>query len=81
MKRFGTAALALGMTLAMATGSFAQTGRDGPQNGTSMDSQKGGSMDQKGGTMQNNKMQNDKMQSDKMQNDNMKKGTSGTMSK
>jgi pentapeptide MXKDX repeat protein len=76
MKRLGTAALALGMTFAMATGSFAQTGRDGPQNGTSMDSQKGGSMGQKGGTMQNNKMQNDNMQKE-----NMQKGSSGTTSK
>ena len=81
MKRLGTAALALGITLAIATGSYAQTGRDAPQNGTNVDSQKGGSMGQKGGTMQNNKMQNDNMQKGNMQNDTMQKGSSGTMSK
>ena len=79
MKRqLGTSALILGMTLAMISGSFAQTGRDSPQGGgASMDNSTGGSMGQKGstkgsgGAMQNGTMQNgtsgNKMQSDKMQ--------------
>jgi hypothetical protein len=65
MKRLGTVVLALGMTFAMATGSWAQVGRDSAQGGTGM-SQKGGSMGQKGSGMQNG---------------NMQKGSSGTMSK
>jgi pentapeptide MXKDX repeat protein len=81
MKRLGTTALALGITLAMATGSFAQTGRDEPQNGTTMDSQKGGSMSQKGSTMQKNNMQNDNMKKGNVQSDTTQRGSSGTMSK
>jgi hypothetical protein len=74
VKTVGMAALALGMTLAMATGSSAQTGRDSPQqnNGTmGSDGQKGGSMGQKGSTTQ--------MQNGNMQKGNM--GSSGTMNK
>jgi pentapeptide MXKDX repeat protein len=81
MKRLGTTALAVGITLAMASGSFAQTGRDEPQNGTNMDSQKGGSMGQKGSTMQKNNMQSDNMKKGNMHNDTMQKGSSNTMSK
>lgn len=70
MKRIGTFALAIGMTLALATGSYAQVGRDSPQSGSGMSNgsmnQKGGSMGQKGSTMQHN---------------NMDKGSSGTMGK
>jgi hypothetical protein len=62
------------MTLAMATGSWAQVGRDSGQGetaagtGSSTDSlsQKGGSMGQKGNSMQNGPMQ---------------KGSSGTVNK
>jgi hypothetical protein len=70
MKRLGAAVLALGMTLALAPTSYAQTGRDSPQNGSGMSNgsmnQKGGSMGQKGSTTQHN---------------NMEKGSSGTMGK
>jgi hypothetical protein len=72
MRKLGTVALAVGMTLAMATGSWAQVGRDTPKgaagSGSSTDSmsQKDGSMGQKGNSMQNGTMQ---------------KGSSGTMSK
>jgi hypothetical protein len=75
VKAVGMAALVLGMTLAMATGSSAQTGRDSPQqnNGTTMgaEGQKGGSMGQKGSTTQ--------MQNGNMQKGNM--GSSGAMNK
>jgi hypothetical protein len=68
MTRIGKAVLvvALGMTVPMATGAWAQTGRDGAQSGSGTMNQKGGSMGQKGNTMQHN---------------NMEKGSSGTMSK
>jgi hypothetical protein len=60
MRKLGTAAVALAMTLAMATGSWAQVGRDSGQGGTAAGtgsstdsmSQKGGSMGQKGNSMQ-----------------------------
>jgi hypothetical protein len=78
MKRIGTAALAVGMTLALATVASAQTGRDTPQSSPGMEKgtmdQKGGSMGQKDGTMQ-------KGSSGAMKNDSMQKGSSGTMSK
>ena len=84
MKRIGTAALAVGMTLALATAAGAQTGWDTPQSGAGMDSkdsmsQKGGSMNK--GNMQNDNMQKNNMQNDNMQKGNMEKGSSGTMSK
>jgi pentapeptide MXKDX repeat protein len=84
MKRIGTAALAVGITLALATVAGAQTGRDTPQSGTGMDSkdsmsQKGGSMDK--GNMQNDNMQKNNVQNDSMQKGNMEKGSTGTMSK
>jgi hypothetical protein len=74
MRKLGTAAVALAMTLAMATGSWAQVGRDSGQGGTAAGtgsstdsvSQKGGSMGQKGNSMQNGHMQ---------------KGSSGTVNK
>jgi uncharacterized protein involved in copper resistance len=77
MKRIGTAALAVGMTLALATVAGAQTGRDTPQSNPGMDK---GSMDQKAGSM-NKGMQNNNMQKNNMQKNNMEKGSSGTMSK
>jgi pentapeptide MXKDX repeat protein len=85
MKRIGTAALAVGMTLALATAAGAQTGRDTPQSGAGMDSTKD-SMGQKGGSMNKGNMQNDSMPKNNMQNDSMQKngmekGSSGTMSK
>jgi hypothetical protein len=46
-----------------------------------MDSQKGGSMGQKGSTMQKNNMQNDNMKKGNMHNDTMQKGSTNTMSK
>jgi pentapeptide MXKDX repeat protein len=73
MKRLGTAALAFTMTLAMATGSFAQTGRDAPQNGTSGTTNQNGGMGQKGSSMQNKNMQNDSMK----KGDTMERGSSG----
>lgn len=75
MKRqLGTAALILGMTLAMVSGSWAQVGRDSPQGGgAGMENSTGGSTGPKGsmkgsgGPMQNGTMQNgtsgNKMQS------------------
>jgi hypothetical protein len=74
MKRIGTAALAVGMTLALATAAGAQTGRDTPQSNPGMDK---GSMDQKGGMAQ----KNGAMQNNNMQKGNMQKGSSGTMNK
>jgi hypothetical protein len=74
MKRqLGTAALILGMTLATASGSWAQAGRDGPQGGSAgVDNSTGGSLGQKGtkgsgGTMHNGTMQNG-TSGNKMQN-------------
>jgi pentapeptide MXKDX repeat protein len=79
MKRIGTAALAVGMTLAIASAAVAQTGRDTPQSGAGMDSTKSGTMNK--GTMQKDNMQKNNMQNDNMQKGNMEKGSSGTMSK
>jgi hypothetical protein len=73
MRKLGTVALVAGMTLAMATGSWAQVGRDSTKGGaaagtgsTDTMNQKDGSMGQKGNSMQNG---------------NMQKGSSGSMSK
>jgi hypothetical protein len=83
MRQFGVATLALGMTLAMVSGSLAQVGRDSPQGvGTGMDNSTGGSMGQKGMKGSGGTMQNGRGQNGNMQNRNMpENGSSGMNNK
>jgi hypothetical protein len=74
MRKLGTVALAVGMTIAMASGSWAQVGRDSTKGGSAAGTGSStDSMNQKEGTMG--------QKGNSMQNGNMQKGSSGTMSK
>jgi hypothetical protein len=62
-KKFGTVVLALGITLGIASASWAQVGRDSPQGGGTENSAGGstgqkGSMKGSGGPMKNGTMHN-----------------------